>query len=166
MANTSGLIKSLNKAVANFYLKHSEESLFYSQATSKVGHMLCCAFLRCIKKSLHSSGFFCSFFCLNCFHTWRVFCRQSPVQQSERAASPGGHLCAPSITSTGTCSTVWWFLWNYWIWIKINLQRPEKCNFRIWSVSSSDCMSIGANAKEEDFGSKRQPFRGSPIRLA
>lgn len=74
MTNTSDLIQSLNKAVANFYLKHSEESLFYSQATSKVGHMLCCAILRCIKKSLHSSGFSFSLFCLDYFHTRRVFC--------------------------------------------------------------------------------------------
>lgn len=74
MTNTSGLIKSLNKAVANFYLKHSEETLFYSQATFKVGHVLCCALLWCIKKSLHSSGFSFSLFCLDYFHTWRVFC--------------------------------------------------------------------------------------------
>lgn len=74
MTKTSGLIKSLNNAVANSYLKHSEESLFYSQTTFKAGHMLCCALLRCIKKSLHSSGFSCSLFCLDCFHTWRVFC--------------------------------------------------------------------------------------------
>lgn len=88
MTNASGLIRSLNKAVANFYLKHSEESLFYSQATFKVGHLLRCALLRCIKKSLHSSGFFFSLFCLNYLHMWRVFCshlcsslRGQPVQE-------------------------------------------------------------------------------------
>lgn len=37
--NTSGLIKSLNKSIANFDLKHSEESLLYSQATFKVVHV-------------------------------------------------------------------------------------------------------------------------------
>lgn len=51
MTNTSGLIKSLNKAVANFYLKYSEESLFYLQTTSKVGHMLSCAFKMIFKEA-------------------------------------------------------------------------------------------------------------------
>lgn len=88
MTNTSGLIKSLNKAVANFYLKHSEESLLYLQAFFKAGHMLCCALLRRVKNSLHSSGFSFSLFCLDYFHTWRVFCshlrsamRGQPVQE-------------------------------------------------------------------------------------
>lgn len=74
MTNTSGLIKSLNKAVANFYLKHSEESLLYLQATFKARHMLRCALLRRVKNSLRSSGFSFSLFCLDYFHTWRVLC--------------------------------------------------------------------------------------------
>lgn len=44
----------MNKAVANFCFKHSEESLFYLQATFTVEHMLCAALLLCIKRSLRS----------------------------------------------------------------------------------------------------------------
>ena len=96
MTNTSGLIKSLNKTVANFYLKHSEESLFYSQATFKVERMLCCALLRYIKKTLHSSGFSFGFFCLDYFHTRRVFC--SHLCSSLSGQPVQGHIFVASLS--------------------------------------------------------------------
>lgn len=163
MTNTSGLIKSLNKAVANFYLKHSEESLLYLQAFFKAGHMLCCALLQRVKNSLHSSGFSFSLFCLDYFHTWRVF--RSHLRSSMRGQPVQECILMPPLSTVLMhVPLLWWFLANYWIWVKISLQRPKKCNFQLWSAVSSDCMSIGASA-EGDTGSRRQPFTGSPMRL-
>lgn len=98
MANTSGLIKSLNKAVTNFCLKYSEESLFYLQTTFKVGHTLCCASFYDVLRAL------CTLVASMLGGCLAVSLTASRSQaDTEKAASLGSHLLCISVTNA--CST-------------------------------------------------------------